>query len=362
MTGQAARRFLPLALVSLALLLLALFGEGLLPSYLERVVLLVGIQVVAVSSLSFSSGLTGVFSLGHVGFLALGAYSSGILTLPLASKSAYLPELPGVLARLELPFLPATLLAGALCAAVAYLIGLPLMRLNGNYVAVATMGFLIIVNVVLVNAETLTRGARTFTGIPNYTTLPWVVGWAALTLLILSRLASSPLGRAMRATREDAVAAQGIGIRILPTRLVAFCIGAFFAGVAGALYAHYLTSFSPATFYFTLTVTQLTMLVLGGQGSLSGATLGVLLVSTLSEVLRNLERGFSVLSLEVPALFGASQIALGLIFILVMVLRPQGLLGDREWRLVGPRADPILQSPKELTPPVSKPSLQEEQS
>jgi len=334
----------PFALVALALLLLALFGQSLLPSYFERVLMLMGIQVIAVSSLALSSGMTGVFSLGHVGFLALGAYSSGILTLPVSSKASYLPDLPGFLARLELPFLPATLIAGLICAGVAYLIGLPLMRLNGNYVAVATMGFLIIVNVVLVNAETFTRGARTFTGIPDYTNLAWVVGWVALTLLILSRVAYSPLGRAMRATREDPIAAQGVGIRILPTRLLAFCIGAFFAGVAGALYAHYLTSFSPATFYFTLTVTQLTMLVLGGQGSLSGATLGVVLVAVLSEVLRNLERGFSLGPLTVPALFGASQVALGLLFILMMVLRPQGLLGAREWRLIGPA------KPRESTP------------
>ncbi|ADH65107.1 hypothetical protein Mesil_3293 (plasmid) [Allomeiothermus silvanus DSM 9946] len=319
--------------------LLAGLGPHFLPEYWVRVLIVLGINVILVSSLGLSNGFTGVFSLGHPGFVALGAYASGILTLELSKKAAYLPDLPGFLAGVQLPFLPATLLAGALCALVASLIGIPLMRLSGNYVSVATLGFLVIVNVVLVNAERFTRGSRTFTGIPPYTDLGWVAGWAVVTLLVLSRVAYSPLGRAMRATRDDPIAAQAVGIHLLPARLLAFTIGAFFAGVGGALYGHYLVSFSPATFYVAMLVQQLTMLVLGGQASLTGAVVGVTAITVLSEVLRNLERGFSLGALQVPAVFGASQIALGFIFILVMVYRPQGLLGDWELRLVnGPRA------------------------
>ena len=323
--------------VGLVLLaLLAWLGPSVLPDYFVRVLIVMAINVVLVSSLGLSNGFTGVFSLGHVGFVALGAYSSAILTLALDKKLAYLPDLPGWLSHIQLGFLPATLIAGLLCAVLGLIVGAPLMRLNGNYVSVATLGFLIIVNVVLVNAENFTRGARTFTGIDTSTTLPWALGWLVLTLLILSRVAYSPFGRAMRATREDLIAAQGIGIRVLPTRLMAFVIGAFFAGVGGALYAHYLGSFSPATFYFALMVTQLAMLVVGGQGSLTGAALGVVLVTLLSEVLRNLERGFSLGPLTLPPLYGVSQIVLGMVFILVMVYRPSGLLGDRELQLVDP--------------------------
>ena len=321
----------------LALLALAAFtwlAPMILPQYLVRVLIVMGINVILVSSLGLSNGFTGVFSLGHVGFMALGAYSSGILTLELQKKLAYLPDLPGFLAGYSLPFLPATLLAGLFCAVLAFVIGIPLMRLSCNYVSVATLGFLVIVNNVLINAETITRGARTFTGIPDYTNLPWVMGWLVVTLLVLSRIAYSPFGRAMRATREDGIAAQGVGIHVLPTRLIAFTIGAFFAGVGGALYAHYLVSFSPATFFIAMMVTQLTMLVLGGQASLTGATLGVVIVTVLSELLRNLERGFNLGFVKLPAVFGASQIALGLIFILVMVFRPQGLFGDNEITLV----------------------------
>ena len=322
-----------MAAILIGTVLLGWLAESVLPNYLERVLIVMVINVILVSSLGLSNGFTGVFSLGHPGFVALGAYTSGILTLEVSRKASYLPDLPGWLANVALPFLPATLIAGILCAVVALVIGVPLMRLSGNYISVATLGFLIIINVVLVNAEQFTRGSRTFTGIPDYTNIWWVLGWAGVTLFTLSRIAYSPLGRAMRATREDGIAAQAVGIRVLPTRLIAFAVGAFFAGVGGALYAHYLVSFSPATFYIAMMVTQLTMLVLGGQSSLTGASLGVVIVTVLYEILRNLERGLTLGPINIPAVFGASQIVLGLVFIGVMIFRPQGLLGDSEWSI-----------------------------
>jgi branched-chain amino acid transport system permease protein len=323
-----------LLLALAAVVLLGIFAPMVLSSYLLRVLIVMGINVIIITSLALSNGFTGVFSLGHPGFVALGAYTSGILTMALGKKALNLPDLPAFLANTVLPFLPATLVAALVCALVAFLVGIPLMRLSGNYVSVATLGFLIIVNVFVRETEELTRGARTFTGIPAYTTLWWVLAWLVVTLIILSRVAYSPLGRAMRASREDVIAAQAVGIKILPTRLSAFTIGAFFAGVGGALYGHYLVSFSPTAFYISMLVAQLAMLVVGGQASLTGATLGVVVVTVLSEVFRNLERGFSIGSLHLPALYGASQIALGLIFILVMVFRPQGLLGDKEVRFL----------------------------
>jgi branched-chain amino acid transport system permease protein len=319
-----------IALVSL----IGWLGTSVLPNYIERVMIVMVINVILVASLGLSNGFTGVFSLGHPGFVALGAYVSGILTLAVDRKASYLPDLPGFLSGIALPFLPATLIAGIFCGLVAFVIGIPLMRLSGNYVSVATLGFLVIVNNVLINAEQFTRGSRTFTGIPDYTNLWWALGWASVTLFVLSRVAYSSLGRAMRASREDGIAAQAVGIRILPTRLLAFTVGAFFAGVGGALYGHYLVSFSPAIFFIAMMVAQLTMLVLGGQGSLTGMTLGVVIVTVLSEVLQNLQRGFKIGPVTIPELFGASQIVLGLIFILVMVFRPQGLMGDAEISLI----------------------------
>jgi branched-chain amino acid transport system permease protein len=337
------------AVLGLGLWALLAFGvPKILDDYLVRILIVVCINAILVVSLGIGNGFTGVFSLGHVGFVAVGAYVSGILSLPAGAKSAYLADLPSWLAGWSLSFLPATLAAGALCVLLAFLVGTPLMRLSGHFVSVATLGFLIIVNVVLINAENFTRGARTFTGVPLQTTLPWALGWLALTLVVVARIVYSPKGRAFRAVREDTIAARAIGIRVLPTRLSAFVIGAFFAGVGGSLYGHYLGSFSPASFYFAYTFSLISMLVIGGMQSLTGAVLGVLLVSALSEGLRNLERGFTIGTIQLPPLYGASQIVLGILFILIMIFRPSGVMGDFELTL-GRRGSPVHKSKKGAT-------------
>ena len=305
-------------------------APSLMNDYFVRVLTVVCINAMLVVSMGLANGFTGVFSLGHMGFVGVGAYVSGILSLSSAAKASYLPDLPGWIAALHFGFLSSTLVAGVICVALAFLVGAPLMRLSGHFVSVATLGFLIIVNVVLINADDYTRGARTFTGVPLQTTLPWAMGWLLLSLIALARIVYSPKGRAWRAVREDTIAAQAIGIDVLPTRLSAFVIGSFFAGVGGSLYGHYLGSFSPSGFYFAYTFSLISMLVIGGMQSITGAVLGVIIVSVLSELLRNLERGFHVGAMAVPPLYGASQIVLGIILILIMIFRPTGVVGDLE--------------------------------
>lgn len=309
----------------------ALAAPAVLPDHVVRALIVFALNGVFVVSLAFTNGLTGVFSLGHVAFIALGAYASGITSLAPATKLALLPKLPLLLAGWSLDFVPSCLAGGAVAAAAALCVGWPVLRLSGHYVSVATLGLLVIVNVVLVNAKDITRGARTFTGVPTDTTLPWAVGALAVTLIVLGRIAASPTGRALRAVREDPIAAESVGIGVRPMRLFAFVTAAFFAGCGGGFYAHYLGSFSPATFGYPLTFSLIAMLVVGGMRSLTGALAGVAVVTLLSEVLRNVERGFTLGALEVPALFGASQIVLGLVLIIVMIARPGGLIGDTEF-------------------------------
>ena len=316
---------------------IAFGAPSMMSDYFVRILLIIVLNSIFVLSLSLSNGFTGVFSLGHVGFIGAGAYVSGILSLTVQQKQSLLPHLPDWLNWFSLPFLPATLAAGLFTALLAIVVGYPLMRLSGYFVSVATMGFLIIVNVVLINASDFTRGARTFTGVPLDTTLPWVFGWLGVTLFVLWRLVYSPFGRRMKAVRDDTIAASAIGIDMLKTRLLAFVIGAFFAGVGGSLFAHYLGSFSPVTFYFAMTMNLIAMLVLGGMGSLSGAVIGVICVSLLSELLRSVERGFTIGDITIPALYGASQIVLGFLFILIMIFRPKGIMGEREFALVFPK-------------------------
>jgi len=317
------------AILILAAILALLQVSGL--SFWQGLFVNMGIFVILVLSLNLSNGFTGVFSLGHIGFMALGAYTSAILTLPLREKQSYLPNLPAWLSGVHLDaragtfpvgFLLATLIAGALVAVVALLVGLVLMRLSGHFVAVATLGFLVIVRVVLFNADNFTRGSRTFSNVTPYTNLWWVWAWALLTIYVVWRLKRSPFGRAMLAQREDRLAAQAIGIDVMSPRLLAFVVSAFFTAVAGALYAHFITSFSPTVFYFDLTFRVITMLVLGGMGSVSGSVIGAVCVVLLAEALRRIE--------DTTLLYGMSQIILALIFILIIIFRREGLLGQRE--------------------------------
>ena len=318
-----------LALVGLLWLLSAYAS-----SFWQGLFVNLGMFLILVLSLNLFNGFTGVFSLGHIGFMALGAYIAAILTLSPDGKRAYLPDLPGWLAPVHLDqmvgpfplgFLVATLIAGLLVALLAFLVGLVLMRLSGHYVAVATLGFLIIVRVTLINADVFTRGSRTFSNIAAFTDLWWVYAWVTATVYVAWRVKFSAYGRSMFAQREDRWAAQSIGITMMRPRLLAFVISAFFTAVAGSLYAHFITSMSPTVFYVDLTFRVITMLVLGGLGSVSGSILGTVFIVFLGEGLRRVE--------DVTLLYGMSNIIIAVILLLLIIFRRQGLLGQNELNL-----------------------------
>lgn len=316
-------------IVGLSLVLALLDASGL--AFWQGLLINFAIFIILVVSLNLASGFTGVFSLGHIGFMALGAYISAILTLPLREKGDYLPNLPSWLASvhfdqllgpLPVGWLAATIIAGLIVAVVAFLVGAVLMRLSGHFVAVATLGFLVIVRVILFNADDFTRGSRTFSNVTPYTNLWWAWAWAILVVYVVWRLKRSPYGREMFAQREDRWAAMSVGISVLRPRLLAFVVSAFFTAVVGSLYAHFITSFSPTVFYFDLTFRVITMLVVGGMGSVSGSIVGTAAVLALAEGLRRIE--------DVTLLYGLSGILLAVFFILVIIFRPDGILGQGE--------------------------------
>lgn len=316
-------------LTSFFLGLLVFINFGTSP-YIQRIAIGLCISIILVVSLNLLSGFTGVFSLGHIGFMAIGAYTAAILTLPPSLKQAYLPNLPTWLEGTQLSFLPATIIGGLIAMFVALAIGFSIMRLTGPYVSVATLGFLVIVNVVLINWDSMTRGARTFSGVPAYTNLWWVGSWTVITIYVIWRLVRSSFGRQMIATRDNFIAAQSLGINVLRTRLLAFCVGAFFTAVAGSLWAHFIQSFSPKAFLFVETFNIITMLIVGGMGSISGSVIGAVGITILSEVLRNAERGVNLGFVQIPPVYGASQILMAVIFILLIIFRPEGIMGKRE--------------------------------
>ena len=301
------------------------------------------INIVVAVSLTMSSGFTGVFSLGQVGFMAIGAYVGALISLPLTWKDPILlPGLPSWLAEFDTSGWPdwlalafACVLGGVIAMVVAVVVGYPLMRLSGNYVAVATMGFLIIVYTVLIQWDSVTFGSQGLNPIPTYTNVWSAYFWAVLTIYVAWRIRRSSFGRSMIASRDNLIAARAVGVRVHRARLLAFTVCGFLTGVGGCLLGHQIGTVSPNSFYFTTTFNIIIMVVLGGLGSITGAIFGAIFMTLAPEVLRNLETNVTIGPIHWDQAFGLSQIILALIFIAVMILRPSGLMGSREIDLAG---------------------------
>lgn len=281
--------------------------------YIYRVLVLCSINVILALSLNLVNGITGQFSIGHAGFMAVGAYASAAYTvyavpLMLGAKAS----VGGWVAAAA--FLLAILVGGLVSAVAGFLVGLPSMRLRGDYLAIVTLGFGEIIRVAILNIDAV-GGARGFAGVPQRTNLAWVLGGAWLTFVLIRNLMRSYHGRALLAIREDEIAAEALGVPTTRYKVTAFVIGAFFAGMAGALFSHY-TYLHTNSFTFMKSIEVIIMVVLGGMGSLTGSILGATLLTALPELLR----------------FASSErlIIYSLLLILLMIARPQGILGRRE--------------------------------
>ena len=298
-----------------------------LDDYLLSIIQFVGINVILAVSLNITNGFTGLFSLGHPAFMTIGGYVTAIMSLAPKKKPFLLPDLPEWLAATHLPFLPALIAGGLVAALIAVLVGFPVLRLRGHYLAVATLGLIFIVQGLAVNLDGYTRGALGLNGLPELTSLWWVYGWMLVTLYVCWKLKHSSLGRTMLAIRENELAASCLGVRITRTRILSFALGAFFAGVAGGLWAHLVTLITPSSFSFLFAFQLVVMVVLGGTGSITGAALVGAAITIATEMLHPVE--------EAVGLFGASQMLLALAVLLVLIFRPKGLFGMAEPDLLG---------------------------
>lgn len=317
---QVIRPYLYLALALLGVWLLAYLIETTgLNSYDQRIIVNIGISMILAASLNLINGYTGQFSLGHAGFMAVGAYMSAwITTFLLGGTTDGAPE--------EIVFFGA-LLAGGIAAGIAgLLIGIPSLRLKGDYLAIVTLGFGEMIRVILQNLEPdILGGSLGISGIPRYTTIAWTFGILAFLVFLSENLMHSTYGRGFLATRDDEIAAESLGVNTTKYKVVAFVIGAFFAGVAGGLYGHYNGLIRPLDFGFLKSVEIVVMVILGGMGSTWGVLLAAALLTYLPEWLRDVEIGD--ISFQD---FRMSIYALSLI--LLMIFRPQGLLGDFDLR------------------------------
>lgn len=320
----------PLLGCAALLLLVALAGSGGSAGLSETVTETLVVVLVVVGLYLFV-GNSGVLSFGHIAFMALGAYVTAWLTIPTGLKAATLPDLPRFLAEAHASPAVAVLVSGLVAALLAALAALPLMRLSGIAAAIGTLSLLVVVNVVLSNWNELTNGTGTIVGVPSelepLSALPWVLAVLAVAFLYQR----SRRGACLRATREDAVAAQSTGIGVARERRVAFVLSAFCVGVGGSLYAQYLGAFTPGRFYLDLTFLTLAMLVIGGMRSLTGAVVGALAVSALSEMLSTMQDdGIALLGASLQLRAGVREVVLAAVMLLVLLFRPDGITGGRE--------------------------------
>jgi branched-chain amino acid transport system permease protein len=289
--------------------------------YILNILVLMGINVVLAVSLNLVNGHTGQFSLGHAGFMAVGAYGSSALTV--FSGKAVLAFLLPIGGAAESVLFGIVLVSGGILAAIAGLfVGIPSLRLRGDYLAIVTLGFGEIIRVVIQNSEGL-GGARGLTGIPTHTTLGWAFAVAALSIYVVGALVNSTYGRGFIAVRDDEIAAEAMGINTTKYKVTAFTVGAFFSGLAGALYAHFIGYITPEGFNFLKSVDVVVMVILGGMGSTAGVTVAAVALTVLNELLRQAEQ--------------YRMVVFALLLIILMILRPQGLIGNLGRWLPGKR-------------------------
>ena len=286
---------------------LSAFSDHFDPYYLD-VAIGIGINLILAVSLNLVNGYTGQFSLGHAGFMSVGAYLSAAVTMLLGPK--LLGESGGAVWQQNSLFFAALVVGGLSAAFAGLLVGLPSLRLKGDYLAIVTLGFGEIIRVIFQNSEPL-GGALGLNGIPAYTSVFWVLAFGAVTVFTVWCLVHSTYGRGFLATHDDEIAAEAIGLNTTRYKIVAFVVGAFFAGVAGGLYGHFKQTISPSGFDFNKSIEIVVMVILGGMGNTVGVILAAVLLTLLPEVLRPVA--------------DYRMILYSLLLILLMLVRPQGL-------------------------------------
>ena|ERR1041385_1116549 len=278
--------------------------QGEINPYFFQIIIYIGINITLATSLNLINGFAGQFSLGHAGFMALGAYTASMITTTLQTN----PSDP-----ISYIMFPVALILGGVVASLAGLmVGIPSLRLKGDYLAITTLGFGEIIRVVIQNLN-FVGGARGLTGIPKISNFFWVFSVVAIVVFIISNAINSTYGKGFLSVRDDEVAAQAMGINTTKYKVVAFVTGAFFAGIAGGLYAHFISYITPQQFGFIKSIEIVVMVIVGGMGSTVGVIIAAVLLTILPEALRGVAE--------------YRMVIYSLMLIIIMISRPQGLFG-----------------------------------
>lgn len=298
---------------------------------IDRAVVNGSITLVLVLGVSTFVGTSGVFSFGHLAFAAIGAFTTSVLATTTAQKQVQLPDLPGLIGDWQVNPVLAVLLGGIVAAVFALVVAIPLMRLSGLTASLATVALLITVRVALQNWETFTRGTRGVIIDAPSPSREQVLAWVLVALAMTVAFRVAPVGRRLAGSREDEPAARSFGIRVWSERGVAWVLSAFVTALGGGLFALFFRNINPDTFYISLTFTVLAMLVIGGLKTVSGAVVGSIVVTAVLEVLRQIERGWTIRSWKIPSRTGMSELGLAVVLLLILILRPDGLVDRELW-------------------------------
>ena len=323
-----------LTLIAIGVFIVLIYtAHNFLGPYPLRVFNLSAIYIILALSLNLVNGFTGLFSLGHAGFMAVGAYTCALLTMSptLKQTTFFLQPIVPALATIQLPFPLALLCAGIMAAIVGFLVGWPALRLRGDYLAIATLGFSEIIRVVLTNMQPITNGAQGLRGLPRFSTTYVVWFFAFLAVVFMFALINSAFGRSCRAIRDNEIAAQAMGINVARVKITSFVISCFMAGVGGALLGHMQTAIDPMFFRFVLTYNILLIVVLGGTGSITGSVIGSLAVIISMEWLRFLDGPLNLIFIRTTGAPGLRMVVFSLLLLACVIFRQQGLLGNKEF-------------------------------
>jgi|SRR5579862_876817 len=316
----------PPAMLAVIVTLLVSHGS----TYMHSILILGLINLLFVVGLYSFSGTSGVFSFGHIGFAAIGAYSAGIFAIAPGTKRELFGSMPAALIHLHAGTSISTLIGGCIAAVAGAITSVPLMRLGGLAASLATFALLIIVHVVGQNLNQVTNGQSGMADVP-ITTTPWrALAWCLVAIVVVYLFQESRWGLRLRASREDEVAARACGVGIFNERRLAWILSAFVVGIGGALYGQFLGTFNADAFYLSISFLIIAMLVVGGRNSLAGAVVGCAFISVVAEGLRRIEAGPHIGPVHIPSRPGLGAVGLGVIMVLVLVLRPRGLTGGRE--------------------------------
>ncbi|PXV69415.1 branched-chain amino acid ABC transporter permease [Halanaerobium congolense] len=304
-----------------------------LSGYYYRILLLFGINVILTLSLNITNGYANIFSLGHGGLMLAGGYTTALLTLPVEFKANTL-SLPLWLEQAQVPFIFSIILAGIVAMIVGLTILLPAFRLKGHYFILASLGINIIMINIAENVRPITNGATGLRGAPPYTNIWWIFGIAIFLIYLIWTLLTARFGRAIKAIGKDQGLAEAMGVNSAKYKAYAFMISSFFTGVGGALWTHLILTISPSSFDLLVVFQIIMMLVIGGISSISGSILGAAIITAILEILQPLQEGINLFGFEIPRMFGLTQVLLAVFLIIVMIYKPDGIMGEKEIKLL----------------------------